>query len=98
MRVLRCARVLRTIPNYNRRGVEPAGEAPERAIDRDGRNNETESELKKYMCLICGWIYDEAEGAPEEGIAPGTRWEDVPPNWTCPECGARKEDFEMIEI
>jgi len=54
--------------------------------------------LKKYMCLICGWIYDEAEGAPDEGIVPGTRWEDVPPNWTCPECGARKEDFEMIEI
>jgi rubredoxin len=54
--------------------------------------------MKKYMCLICGWIYDEAEGAPEEGIAPGTRWEDVPPNWTCPECGARKEDFEMVEF
>jgi rubredoxin len=54
--------------------------------------------MKKYMCLICGWIYDEATGAPDEGIAPGTRWEDVPPNWTCPECGARKEDFEMIEF
>ena len=54
--------------------------------------------MKKYMCLICGWLYDEELGAPEEGIAPGTRWEDVPPNWTCPECGARKEDFEMIEI
>lgn len=54
--------------------------------------------MKKYMCLICGWIYDEAEGAPEEGIPAGTRWEDVPPNWTCPECGARKEDFEMIEL
>jgi rubredoxin len=54
--------------------------------------------MKKYMCLICGWIYDEATGAPEEGIPPGTRWEDVPPNWTCPECGARKEDFEMIEF
>ena len=54
--------------------------------------------LKKYMCLICGWIYDEALGAPDEGIAPGTKWEDVPPNWTCPECGARKEDFEMIEL
>ena len=53
---------------------------------------------KTYMCLICGYIYDEAAGIPEEGIAPGTRWEDVPPNWTCPECGARKEDFEMIEI
>ena len=54
--------------------------------------------MKKYMCLICGYIYDEAVGAPDEGIAAGTRWEDVPPNWTCPECGARKEDFEMIEL
>ena len=54
--------------------------------------------LKKYMCLICGWIYDEAAGAPDEGIAAGTKWEDVPPNWTCPECGARKEDFEMTQI
>jgi rubredoxin len=56
------------------------------------------SPMKKYMCLICGWIYDEAVGSPEDGIAPGTRWEDVPPNWTCPECGARKEDFEMVEF
>ena len=54
--------------------------------------------MKKYMCLICGWIYDEETGAPEEGIPPGTRWEDVPPNWTCPECGARKDDFEMVEF
>lgn len=54
--------------------------------------------MKKYMCLICGWIYDEETGAPEEGIPAGTLWENVPPNWTCPECGARKEDFEMIEF
>ena len=54
--------------------------------------------MKKYMCLICGWLYDEEQGAPDEGIPAGTRWEDVPPNWTCPECGARKEDFEMIEL
>jgi rubredoxin len=53
---------------------------------------------KTWMCLICGWIYDEAAGLPADGIAPGTRWEDLPPNWTCPECGARKEDFEMVEI
>ena len=53
---------------------------------------------KTWMCLICGFIYDEATGLPDEGIAPGTRWEDVPPNWTCPECHARKEDFEMVEI
>ena len=50
------------------------------------------------MCLICGWIYDEAAGDAEHGMAPGTRWDDVPMNWTCPECGARKEDFEMVQI
>jgi len=54
--------------------------------------------MKSYMCVICGFIYHEAEGLPEEGIAPGTRWEDIPPNWSCPECGARKEDFEMVEV
>ena len=47
----------------------------------------TSTEFKTWMCLICGYIYDEAAGVPEEGIAPGTRWEDVPINWTCPECG-----------
>ncbi len=51
-------------------------------------------EFKTYMCLICGWVYDEEAGLPEEGIAPGTLWKDVPMNWTCPECGARKEDFK----
>jgi len=45
-------------------------------------------ETKTWMCLICGWLYDEAEGAPDHGIAPGTPWEQVPMNWTCPECGA----------
>ena len=59
---------------------------------------ETTQTTRTWMCLICGWIYDEAAGLPDDGIAPGTRWEDVPPNWTCPECGARKEDFEMVEI
>ena len=55
-------------------------------------------EFKTYMCLICGWVYDEEAGLPDEGIAPGTLWKDVPMNWTCPECGARKEDFEMTVI
>ena len=58
----------------------------------------TEESYKTWMCLICGWIYEEAAGCPEEGIAAGTRWQDVPMNWTCPECGARKDDFEMVEI
>jgi rubredoxin len=56
------------------------------------------SETRTWMCLICGWIYDEAVGDPEHGLAPGTPWSDVPMNWTCPECGARKDDFEMVQI
>ncbi|MEK7321524.1 MAG: rubredoxin [Pseudomonadota bacterium] len=50
------------------------------------------------MCLICGFIYDEALGRPAEGIPPGTRWEDVPIYWVCPDCGAIKDDFEMVEM
>ena len=54
--------------------------------------------LQKFMCIIYGFVYDESEGRPEDGIAPGTRWQDISPNWSCPDCGAMKEDFEMIEI
>ena len=49
-------------------------------------------------CVVCGFIYDEAAGLPEEGIAPGTRWEDVPDTWTCPDCGVTKDDFEMMAL
>lgn len=51
-----------------------------------------------YECAICGWIYNEAEGCPEEGIAPGTRWEDIPDDWSCPICGASKGDFLMVPV
>ena len=54
--------------------------------------------MKKYECMMCGYIYDEALGDPDEGIAPGTVWEDIPEDWYCPVCGASKEDFEMVEI
>lgn len=54
--------------------------------------------MKTYMCLICGYTYDERAGAPEAGLAPGTRWEEVPLSWRCPDCGAGKEDFEMVEV
>ena len=53
---------------------------------------------KRYMCLLCGFIYDEAIGWPDDGIEAGTAWEDVPLTWVCPDCGATKEDFEMVEI
>lgn len=55
-------------------------------------------QFKRYMCLLCGFIYDEEFGWPDDGIAPGTRWDDVPLTWQCPECGATKDDFEMIEM
>ena len=54
--------------------------------------------MKKYRCLICDWEYDEALGSPDDGIAPGTKWDDVPDDWTCPDCGASKADFQMIEV
>jgi rubredoxin len=54
--------------------------------------------MKSYMCVICGFVYEEEKGRPEDGIPPGTSWEYVPENWKCPDCGASKSDFEMIEI
>lgn len=54
--------------------------------------------MKKYVCVVCGWIYSEADGDPDSGIPPGTAWEDVPEDWTCPDCGAQKSDFEMMEL
>lgn len=53
--------------------------------------------FQRYKCLNCGTIYDEAEGFPEEGIALGTRWQDVPDDWICPECGSEKRDFILID-
>ena len=54
--------------------------------------------FKTYLCIVCGFIYDEATGRPEEGIAPGTLWADVPAEWTCPECGVGISDFELVEL
>lgn len=54
--------------------------------------------MKKWQCMVCGFIYDQELGLPEEGIAPGTSWDDIPDDWMCPDCGVGKEDFEMAEI
>jgi rubredoxin len=53
---------------------------------------------RTLQCMLCSFIYDEEAGWPEEGIPPGTRWADVPEDWTCPDCSAAKSDFDMIEI
>jgi len=54
--------------------------------------------VKRWECIVCGFIYDEIEGWPEDGIPAGTRWDDIPDDWLCPDCGMGKDDFEMIEI
>lgn len=51
--------------------------------------------MKKYVCTVCGYVYDEAAGDPDNGIAPGTKWEDLPEDYQCPLCGVGKEDFEQ---
>jgi len=53
---------------------------------------------KSWQCRTCGYIYDEAVGDPDEGLAPGTRWSDIPDDWVCPECGTAKSDFDMVEV
>ena len=54
--------------------------------------------MRKWQCKVCGFIYDEAEGLPNDGIPPGTLWEEIPQEWVCPDCGAAKSEFEMMEV
>lgn len=56
------------------------------------------SGFKTWRCTLCAFVYDEARGLPEEGIAPGTRWADVPDDFICGDCGATKADFDMEEV
>jgi rubredoxin len=68
------------------------------SVSIDAQEVSASSEFKQWVCVICGWIYDEAAGVPEEGIAPGTRWADVPVDWRCPLCDVGKEDFALVEF
>ena len=52
--------------------------------------------MKKWVCAVCGHIYDEAEGDPSAGIAPGTRFADLPDDWVCPDCGAGKSEYDLL--
>jgi rubredoxin len=53
--------------------------------------------MKKYKCIVCGYIYDPVEGDPDSGIEPGTAFEDIPDDWQCPVCGITKSDFELLD-
>jgi len=75
--------------------------APEAAHANAGSSDAKDSAdagLKQWVCVICGWVYDEAAGAPDDGLAPGTRWADVPDDWRCPLCDVGKEDFALVEF
>ena len=54
--------------------------------------------MEKYQCSLCGYIYDPLKGDEEGGIEPGTPFDDLPSDWTCPQCGGPKSDFEPYEI
>ena len=49
----------------------------------------------KYVCDVCGYVYDEAAGDPDNGVAPGTKWADVPDDYVCPLCGVGKDEFSL---
>jgi rubredoxin-NAD+ reductase len=53
---------------------------------------------RQFICRVCGYIYDETDGDPHAGISPGTRFEDIPDDWICPECGVGKADFALLTV
>jgi rubredoxin/flavin reductase (DIM6/NTAB) family NADH-FMN oxidoreductase RutF len=61
------------------------------------RKPEKGVKMKKYKCIMCGYIYDPAKGDPDNGVEPGTAFEDLPDSWVCPDCGAGKDEFEPID-
>ena len=69
--------------------------APTYSADMDKKEKKEEKKMDKYVCKVCGYVYDPEKGDPDNGVPPGTKFEDVPDDWVCPVCGAGKEDFEM---
>lgn len=74
--------------------VETKTTAPEKS---EPEAEETETDLPKYECDVCGYVYDPAQGDPDSGIEPGTAWEDVPEDWVCPICGVGKDQFTKLD-
>jgi flavin reductase (DIM6/NTAB) family NADH-FMN oxidoreductase RutF/rubredoxin len=74
-------------------GVSPKT-APTYNVIVDKKIKEEEEKMDKYVCKVCGYVYDPEKGDPDGGIAPGTNFEDIPDDWVCPICGVGKEDFE----
>lgn len=93
----------KTEPDYQYRQPLPdtghtKSEQKSAAVEAFAPTPETNDSLKVWECRACAFIYDEAKGLPEEDIAPGTRWEDIPDDWSCPDCGVAKKHFNMREL
>ncbi len=65
-------------------------------IAKEKDKKKEEEKMDKYVCTVCGWIYDPEKGDPDGNIKPGTKFEDIPDDWVCPVCGASKSDFEKM--
>ena len=74
-------------------GVSPKT-APTYSSMVDKETKKEEEKMDKYVCKVCGYVYDPEKGDPDGGIAPGTNFEDIPDDWVCPVCGVGKEEFE----
>jgi rubredoxin len=73
------------------------GTIPKAAPSYIGEEKETATEMAKYKCTVCGYVYDPELGDPDGNIKPGTPFEGLPDDWVCPVCGASKSEFERIE-
>ena len=76
-------------------GISPQN-APTYVNELDPKRKEDKKDMEKYKCSVCGYIYDPEKGDPDGGIKPGTGFEDLPEDWTCPVCGAAKDAFEKV--
>jgi flavin reductase (DIM6/NTAB) family NADH-FMN oxidoreductase RutF/rubredoxin len=74
----------------------PTRMGPRAAVTKE-RTKRSDTGMKRYVCDVCGWVYDPEEGDPDNGVAPGTAFEDIPDDWACPVCGAAKEEFSPEE-
>ena len=96
-----CGKAAAQLLGCHRTGGSPHGFVVEAvACEPHSKTNQCAGHDRQQdlMCLICGWIYDESVGAPDEGILLETRWPDVPMNWVCPECGRAKKILKWFSF
>jgi flavin reductase (DIM6/NTAB) family NADH-FMN oxidoreductase RutF/rubredoxin len=80
-----------------KQGKTPKTAATYVKVNRKPKIKEGAEDMKQYKCLMCGYIYDPGVGDPDNGVEAGTAFEDLPDDWVCPDCGADKDEFELVE-